>query len=71
MPTTDNVQVTPEYAAPETIKSRKQVPACDVWSLGCVFVKMFTVIVVRKLSDFAGFRRMELGDEFSHKMTND
>ena len=59
--TIDDTQVTPEYAAPETIKSRNQVPACNIWSLGCVFSEMLTVIVVRKLSEF---RRMELGDKY-------
>ena len=74
IPTTDNIQITPEYAAPETIKSLKQVPACDIWSLGCVFLEMLTVIAGRNLSDFAEFRRTELGDKSFHmtlEKTND
>ena len=44
-PDTDKIQVTPDYAAPETIKSRKKVRACDTWALGCVVREKLTVIV--------------------------
>ena len=74
IPTPDNIQVTPEYAAPQTIKSRKQVCASDICSLGCVFSEMLTVIAGRNLSDFAEFRRTELSDKSFHrtlKNTND
>ena len=74
IPTTDNVQVTPEYAAPETIKSRKQLCASDIWSLGCIFTEIATWISGRNLSDFEDFRRTELGDRSFHKTlkkTND
>ena len=45
IPSTDNIRVTPEYAAPETIKRRRQDRRSDIWSLGCVFAEILTVIV--------------------------
>ena len=65
--TTKNVRVTPEYAAPETIESRSLSPASDIWSLACVFSEMATVLLDRKLSDFADFRATALGDKSYHK----
>lgn len=65
--TKENVQVTPEYAAPETMKSGTQSRASDVFALGCVFLEISTVIMSRSLSDFADFRVLELGDKSYHK----
>ena len=66
-PTADVVQVTPEYAAPETIRSLKQTPACDIWSLGCVYIEIISWILFGDLLAFAEFRRTDLGDRSFHK----
>ena len=60
------VQVTPEYAAPELIRSGASSPASDIWSLGCVFVLVATFLTSRSLSDFADFRVTDLGDKSFH-----
>lgn len=35
---------TPRYASPETYRKQKRNEASDVWSLGCVFMEMLTVL---------------------------
>jgi serine/threonine protein kinase len=41
---------TPLYAAPEVIERRKCNSATDIWSLGCVFLEMATVIKGKSIS---------------------
>ena len=64
--TIKDMQVTPEYAAPETIKSRSLSRASDIFSLGCVFLEILTFCMARRLSDFADFRATSLGDKSFH-----
>ena len=65
--TMKDILVTPEYAAPETIKSRSLSHACDIWSLGCIFSEIVTLCMARRLSDFADFRATSPGDKSFYK----
>lgn len=65
--TKGSIIFTPEYAAPETIEHGRQSRVCDVFSLGCVFLEMYTVSFGRSLSDFERFRTTEHGDKSFHK----
>ena len=67
IPTMKDILVTPDYAAPETIKSRSLSPASDIFSLGCVFLEMMTFCMARRSSDFADFRATALGEKSFHK----
>ncbi len=47
---------TATYCSPEIHKYEKYGRASDVFSLGCVFLEMWTVILGRRLGDFIDFR---------------
>lgn len=49
--TTADCGKTPLYAAPEVILHKKRNSSSDIWSLGCVFLEMATVIKGRRISD--------------------
>jgi serine/threonine protein kinase len=48
---------TPKYCAPEVYENLSYGRKADVFSLGCVFAEMYTVIAGRDLDDFEDFRR--------------
>lgn len=61
--------VTPMYCAPElATRNRKPViaGASDIYSLGCVFLEMATVIHRRSLKSFEHLRAFETGDGSYH-----
>ncbi|KAI9720669.1 MAG: hypothetical protein M1812_002849 [Candelaria pacifica] len=47
---------TPKYCAPEVYAYEKWGRPADVFSLGCVFAEMLTVLACRDLLDFSDFR---------------
>jgi serine/threonine protein kinase len=57
---------TPRYCAPEVYHYERRGRSADVFSLGCVFAEMLTVIGGRHPHDFADWRRSESGDESFH-----
>jgi serine/threonine protein kinase len=48
--------VTRMYSAPEVIEEDKRGRSADIFSLGCVFAEMTTVIQDRRVEDFHDFR---------------
>ena len=56
--TNDQWDHTPEYASPEMMKGRdeKRSDPSDVFSLGCVFIEMATVLLRGDLDEFSDFR---------------
>ncbi|KAJ4297660.1 hypothetical protein N0V90_005554 [Kalmusia sp. IMI 367209] len=59
--------LTPKYCAPEVYEYEARGRSSDIFSLGCVYMEMLTVIAERSLHDFAEFRRNENNDESFHK----
>jgi serine/threonine protein kinase len=57
---------TPRYCAPEVYQYELRGRSADVFSLGCVFAEILTVIGGRHPHDFADWRRNERGDESFH-----
>ncbi|OAL56451.1 kinase-like protein [Pyrenochaeta sp. DS3sAY3a] len=57
---------TPRYCAPEVFAAEKRGRSADIFSMGCVFLEMLTVISRRNLQDFAEFRRAGGVDESFH-----
>jgi serine/threonine protein kinase len=55
--------VTRMYSAPEVIEEDKRGRSADIFSLGCVFAEMTTVIHGRRLEDFHDFRSEPDPDE--------
>ena len=49
--TTSDCGATPLYAAPEVIHYKKRNSSSDIWSLGCVFLEMATVLKGRRISE--------------------
>jgi serine/threonine protein kinase len=45
------------YCAPEVARGEKRNGSADIWSLGCVFLEMFTVIKGRTIGDMRRFFR--------------
>ena len=45
------------YRAPEVDKEDKRNQSSDVWSLGCVFLEMLTVIADKSIADMTRFFR--------------
>ena len=43
------------YAAPEVIRSMKRDTSSDIWSLGCVYFEMATVLKGKRISDLRDF----------------
>ena len=56
--TNDQWLHTPEYASPEMMKGKheRRSDPSDVFSLGCVFVEMATVLLRNDLEEFSNFR---------------
>jgi serine/threonine protein kinase len=48
--------MTPMYAAPEIAQQRRHGRKADVFSLGCVFLEMLTVLSGRSIGDLSNFR---------------
>jgi serine/threonine protein kinase len=48
---------TPLYAAPEMVARDKRGKAADIFSMGCVFCELVTILGKRSLKDFAEYRR--------------
>jgi hypothetical protein len=57
---------TPRYCAPEVFQYELRGRSADVFSLGCVFLDIMTVIRGRDPQDFADFRRGEGTDDSFH-----
>jgi hypothetical protein len=55
--------VTKMYSAPEVIDEDRRGRSADIFSLGCVFAEMTTVIYGRKVEDFHDFRSEPDPDE--------
>ena len=59
-------RTTPKYCAPEVYAYEKWGKPADVFSLGCVFAEMLSVLACRDLLDFADFRSNGNEDESFH-----
>jgi hypothetical protein len=57
---------TPRYCAPEVYQHERRGRSADIFSLGCVFTEIFTVLYREHPQDFAEFRRGEGQDESFH-----
>jgi serine/threonine protein kinase len=57
---------TPRYCAPEVYKYEIRGRSADIFSLGCVFTEMLTVLHGKHPQDFAEFRRGQGDDESFH-----
>jgi hypothetical protein len=57
------IRRTPKYCAPEVWDLDVHGRAADIFSLGCVFMEMLTVLCGRDLDDFADFRSQGLEGE--------
>lgn len=57
---------TPRYCAPEVYQHERHGRAADIFSLGCVFAEIFTVLEGRHPNEFAEYRRGEGHDESFH-----
>lgn len=59
---------TPMWAAPEVVAADETCHgrAADVFSLGCVFLEIFTVLTMRSVTEFSEFRTTD-GDDSFHK----
>ncbi|KAH7319060.1 kinase-like domain-containing protein [Rhexocercosporidium sp. MPI-PUGE-AT-0058] len=54
--TDTHIRRTPKYCAPEVWEQDVHGRAADIFSLGCVFMEMLTILCWRDLDDFADFR---------------
>ncbi len=52
------------YAAPEVILHNKRNSASDIWSLGCVFLEMATVLKGRRVSDLREFLKSQADNDY-------
>ncbi|KAI9766196.1 MAG: hypothetical protein M1839_005012 [Geoglossum umbratile] len=50
-----NPLMTPRYGAPEMLDNGPRGSASDIWSLGCVFLEMVTILKGKDLSDMRAF----------------
>ncbi|KAH7382128.1 kinase-like domain-containing protein [Pyrenochaeta sp. MPI-SDFR-AT-0127] len=57
---------TPRYCAPEVYGYEKRGRSADMFSLGCVFLEILTVVCGKTLHDFADARRGDGEDESFH-----
>ena len=51
--------MTPKYCAPEVAAGKRRGRMADIWSLGCVFAEMITVVLGRSIDDlhsYLGFK---------------
>jgi serine/threonine protein kinase len=51
---------TPRYVSPETHEQMQRNEASDIWSLGCVFLEILTVLGGRSVDDLLGYIHHEL-----------
>jgi hypothetical protein len=63
---TNGTACTPKYCAPEVYNGERHGRAADIFSLGCVFSEMITVLCRRSLDDFTVHRRDQYGKEAFH-----
>ena len=47
---------TPVYASPEVLSASKHGRASDIFSMGCVWLEMYTVLLGERLEDFEQYR---------------
>jgi serine/threonine protein kinase len=62
--------LTPKYCAPEVYEYELRGRSSDIFSLGCVYTEMLTVVAGiegKSLTEFVDFRRNEDDDESFHK----
>ncbi|OAG05230.1 kinase-like protein [Paraphaeosphaeria sporulosa] len=59
--------LTPKYCAPEVYEYESRGRSSDIFSLGCVYSEMLTVVAGTALSEFAEFRQDEDGDQSFHR----
>jgi serine/threonine protein kinase len=57
------VGVTRMYCAPEVIALDRRGRSADIYSLGCVFAEMLTVVGRRRIEDFHDFRSQPVPEE--------
>jgi serine/threonine protein kinase len=57
---------TPRYCAPEVYQYERRGRSADIFSMGCVFAEIMTVLAGRHPQDFADFRRGDDSDESFH-----
>jgi len=57
---------TPKYCAPEVYADLPYSRKADVFSLGCVFTEMYTVIAGHEVDEFEEFRRDNAGTDHFH-----
>ncbi len=57
---------TPRYCAPEVYEDLPYSRKADIFSLGCVFAEMYTVIAGRELDDFEEWRRGNGPNDYFH-----
>ena len=58
----NTADVTPKYAPPELATRGQGGFAADIFSLGCIFAEILTVMSGRSVADFQNFRAMRHGD---------
>jgi hypothetical protein len=51
---------TPRYISPETHEGRPRNEASDIWSLGCVFLEMLTVLINSSVDELLGYIHHEV-----------
>ena len=70
----ESVGITPKYMAPEVFSGGRHGCAADIWSLGCVFMELATIIHDKTLFEFELFRssnaRFKVAQPF-HKTTRE
>ncbi|KAF2105344.1 kinase-like domain-containing protein [Lophiotrema nucula] len=54
---------TPKYCAPEVYEYESRGRSADIFSLGCVFLEILTVLCASSVQEFADFRSEGSGDE--------
>ncbi|KAH7333186.1 kinase-like domain-containing protein [Rhexocercosporidium sp. MPI-PUGE-AT-0058] len=57
-------EFTRPYAAPEVIMSKKRDSSSDIWSLGCVFFEMATVLKRKPVSELRNFFQERADSEY-------
>jgi serine/threonine protein kinase len=51
---------TPRYISPETHEGKPRNEASDIWSLGCVFLEMLTVLTNSSVDELLGYIHHEV-----------
>ena len=64
--TDGRTSLTPRYCAPEVYNYESRGRSADVFSLGCVFLEILTVLAGQHPHDFTEFRSVESNDDSFH-----